>query len=73
MEIQYRCNYKTAHEQKFLDGLGFHDLRYMPKKKRPPRYELLKRYLKAMDLRENWGDIDPDVIRDRLIREIGEI
>ena len=59
MGRKYQSNeyWTTAHELKFLDKLGQH--------RRGPRAArgLLKKYLKAMDLRWDWLYMDPIVIR----------
>lgn len=63
-ESNWYCHHSTRNELDFIDGLGSFGGSLMPR-----RY-LLRRYLEAARSRTDWGNIDADIIIERVETEL---
>ena len=70
---QDRTGWTTANEVAFIDYLGTG--RHMKSNPRPnrdiPRDEVLRRYLKSCETRDDWGDLDKKEIVRHVKRSLG--
>ena len=55
-----RGSYHTRHEIEFLKNIGNYREQW---KRKLTQLDLLKNYLKAMDLRKDWGNIDKKEVK----------
>jgi hypothetical protein len=72
--VPMRLQWTTTDEVDYVKGLGQHCLgpQSPERREQPTRFELLASYLRSMERRSAWGDVDPDQVRAVVERELGE-